>query len=135
VFREESGRLAATLVSTLGTFELAEEILQDALVVALERWPVDGIPRDPAAWLLIVARRRAIDLLRRDIRYRDKLAELDRPSAHEIDDRLRLIFTCCHPALSREAQVALTLRTVCAASRLPRSPMPSSPQRRLSRSD
>jgi len=116
VFREESGRLAATLVSTLGTFELAEEILQDALVVALERWPVDGIPRDPAAWLLIVARRRAIDLLRRDIRYRDKLAELDRPSAHEIDDRLRLIFTCCHPALSREAQVVLTLRTVCGFS-------------------
>ena len=116
MFREESGRLAATLVSTLGTFELAEEILQDALVVALERWPVDGIPRDPAAWLLIVARRRAIDLLRRDIRYRDKLAELDRPSAHEIDDRLRLIFTCCHPALSREAQVVLTLRTVCGFS-------------------
>ncbi|MFI5269838.1 MAG: RNA polymerase sigma factor, partial [Chloroflexota bacterium] len=108
--------MAATLVSILGDFDLAEEIVQDALVIALERWPMDGIPRNPAAWLVTVARRRAIDLLRRDARYRDKLAELGRVSVAEVDDRLRLIFTCCHPALSREAQVALTLRTICGFS-------------------
>ena len=85
-------------------------------MVALERWSSDGIPEQPAAWLLTVARRRAIDRLRRDARYREKLAELDLPSKPEPDDRLRLIFTCCNPALSREAQVALTLRTICGLS-------------------
>jgi predicted RNA polymerase sigma factor len=84
--------------------------------VALERWPVEGIPKQPAAWLLTVARRRALDQLRRDTRYREKLTQLDWPQAQEPDDRLRLIFTCCHPALSREAQVALTLRTICGLS-------------------
>jgi RNA polymerase sigma factor (sigma-70 family) len=105
--------LTASLVRILGDFDLAEEIVQDALLVALERWPVDGIPRRPGAWLLTVARRRAVDRLRRDARYRDKLSELERPLVSEPDDRLRLIFTCCHPSLSREAQVALTLRAVC----------------------
>ncbi len=97
----------------LGDFDVAEEIVQDALVVALERWPLDGIPERPGAWLLTVARRRALNQLSRDARYRAKLAALDQPVAREPDDRLRLMFTCCHPALSRAAQVALTLRAVC----------------------
>ena len=113
VFREEVGRLVGALLRILGNFEVAEEIVQDALLVALERWPVEGIPEQPGAWLLTVARRRAIDQLRRDARYRDKLALLDHAMAPEPDDRLRLMFTCCHPALSREAQVILTLRAVC----------------------
>ena len=97
----------------LGDFDVAEEIVQDALVVAIERWPREGIPNNPGAWLLTVARNRALDQLRRDARYRDKLMQLQLPVTQEPDDRLRLIFTCCHPSLSREAQVALTLRTVC----------------------
>ncbi|HEY7349539.1 MAG TPA: DUF6596 domain-containing protein [Ktedonobacterales bacterium] len=113
VFREEAGRLTALLVRILGDFDVAEEIVQDALVVALEHWPLDGIPERPGAWLLTVARRRALNQLSRDARYRAKLAELDQPVAHEPDDRLRLMFTCCHPALSRAAQVALTLRAIC----------------------
>jgi RNA polymerase sigma factor (sigma-70 family) len=100
-------------VRILGDFDVAEEIVQDALVVALERWPIDGIPDRPGAWLLTVARRRALNQLSRDARYRAKLAALDQPVAREPDDRLRLMFTCCHPALSRPAQVALTLRAVC----------------------
>ncbi|HEX4205770.1 MAG TPA: RNA polymerase sigma factor [Ktedonobacteraceae bacterium] len=113
VFREEAGRIVGALLRILGNFEVAEEIVQDALLVALERWPVDGIPAQPGAWLLTVARRRAIDQLRRNARYRDKLAELEHSAVQEPDDRLRLMFTCCHPALSREAQVILTLRAVC----------------------
>jgi len=113
VFREEAGRLVGALVRILGNFEIAEEIVQDALLVALERWPVEGIPVQPGAWLLTVARRRAIDKLRRDARYRDKLVALEYPVVQEPDDRLRLMFTCCHPALSRETQVVLTLRAVC----------------------
>src|SRR5438270_2888755 len=113
VFREEAGRLTAALVRILGDFDVAEEIVQDALLVALERWPVDGIPKKPGAWLLTVARRRALNQLSRDARYRAKLAELEQPVPREPDDRLRLMFTCCHPALSRTAQVALTLRAVC----------------------
>ncbi len=113
VFREEAGRLVGALVRILGDFEVAEEIVQDALLVALERWPVEGIPVQPGAWLLTVARRRAIDQLRRDARFRDKLAALEYPVVQEPDDRLRLMFTCCHPALSRETQVVLTLRAVC----------------------
>ena len=99
----------------LGDFDLAEEIVQDTLVTALERWRVDGIPDRPGAWLTTAARRRAIDQLRRDGAYRHKLALLAaEPFAPaDPDDRLRLIFTCCHPALSREAQLALTLRAVC----------------------
>lgn len=83
------------------------------MLVALERWPVDGIPARPGAWLLTVARRRALNQLSRDARYRAKLAQLEHPVAPEQDDRLRLMFTCCHPALSRAAQIALTLRAVC----------------------
>ena len=117
VFREEAGRLTAALMRILGNFDVAEEIVQDTLLVALERWPVEGIPERPGAWLLTVARRRAIDQLRRDARYQEKLAQLDPPvqreREREPDDRLRLIFTCCHPALAREAQVALTLRAIC----------------------
>ena len=100
----------------LGDFDLAEEVVQDSLVVALEKWPEQGIPDNPGAWLMTTARRRAIDILRRDKSYREKLALLERsplaPEPAEADDRLRLIFTCCHPALSQEAQVALTLRAV-----------------------
>jgi len=116
VFREEAGRLTAALVRALGDFDLAEEVVQDSLVAALEKWPEQGIPEKPGAWLMTTARRRAIDILRRDKRYREKLALLERsdlrPDPAEADDRLRLIFTCCHPALSNEAQVALTLRAV-----------------------
>ena len=107
----------------LGDFDLAEEAVQDAFVVALERWPRDGAPRNPAAWIVSTARNRAIDVLRRDRRYEQKLGELavlGRAEAGEEeedvssipDDRLRLFFTCCHPALAQEAQVALTLRTL-----------------------
>jgi RNA polymerase sigma-70 factor (ECF subfamily) len=116
VFREEAGRLTAALVHVLGDFDLAEEVVQDSLVAALEKWPEQGIPEKPGAWLMTTARRRAIDILRRDKRYREKLALLERtplaPEPTEADDRLRLIFTCCHPALAQEAQVALTLRAV-----------------------
>jgi RNA polymerase sigma factor (sigma-70 family) len=116
VFREEAGRLTAALVRALGDFDLAEEVVQDSLVAALETWPEQGIPDKPGAWLMTTARRRAIDILRRDKRYREKLVLLERsdlrPEPAEADDRLRLIFTCCHPALSQEAQVALTLRAV-----------------------
>jgi RNA polymerase sigma factor (sigma-70 family) len=116
VFREEAGRLTGALVRVLGNFDLAEEVVQDSLVAALVKWPEQGIPDNPGAWLMTTARRRAIDLLRRDRRYSEKLALLERsqlPSdAPEADDRLRLIFTCCHPALAQEAQVALTLRAV-----------------------
>jgi len=123
VLREERTRLIASLVRILGDWDLAEELVQEAAVAALEHWPTDGLPRNPGAWLMTTARRRAIDRLRRDARFRDRLAqlgeeaeEMERPIATggplAADDRLRLLFTCCHPALSREAQVALTLRTV-----------------------
>jgi RNA polymerase sigma-70 factor (ECF subfamily) len=113
VFREEAGRLTAALMRILGDFAVAEELVQDALLAALERWPVDGIPARPGAWLWTVARRRAFNQLRRDTRYRARLAQLAQPVPREPDDRLRLMFTCCHPALARAAQVALTLRAVC----------------------
>ena len=116
VFREEAGRLTAAMVRILGNFDIAEEVVQDSLVVALERWPEQGIPDNPGAWLMTTARRRAIDVLRRDRRYAEKLALLERSTlpgdGSEADDRLRLIFTCCHPALPQDAQVALTLRAV-----------------------
>jgi RNA polymerase sigma-70 factor (ECF subfamily) len=108
--------LTAVLVRLIGDFDLAEEVVQDSLVTALEKWPLEGIPDRPGAWLMTAARRRAIDILRRDRRYRDKVALLERSMRPadpvEADDRLRLIFTCCHPALSEEAQIALTLRAV-----------------------
>ncbi len=116
VFREEAGKLVGALVRILGNFEVAEEIVQDALLIALERWPAEGIPERPGAWLMTVARHRALDQLRRDARFREKLAAFEQAAhadAPEQDDRLRLMFMCCHPALSRESQVALTLRAVC----------------------
>jgi DNA-directed RNA polymerase specialized sigma24 family protein len=113
VVREHAGRLAASLMHLLGDFATAEDLVQDAIEAALQRWPVDGIPDRPDAWLFTVARRRGLDVLRRQIRHRDKLAQLQWPVPAEPDDRLRLIFTCCHPALSRQAQIALTLRVVC----------------------
>ena len=115
VFREEAGRLTATLVRLLGDFDLAEELVADAVVEALEHWPSEGPPERPTAWLLTTARRKGLDRLRRESVYRDKLAAMarmpDHPT-HEPDERLTLMFTCCHPALSREAQIALTLRAV-----------------------
>ncbi|HEY3218674.1 MAG TPA: RNA polymerase sigma factor [Candidatus Limnocylindria bacterium] len=124
VFREEAGRLTAALVRSLGDFDLAEECVQDALVAALEHWPAGGVPENPGAWLMTTARRKGIDRLRREKRYQEKVAELEKnigpdDGGHEVrdaspltDERLELIFTCCHPALAREAQVALTLRSV-----------------------
>ena len=125
IFREESGRILATLIRQCGDFDLAEEALQEAFAVALERWPRDGLPANAAAWLTTAARRKLIDRLRRERALAEKriqleteaLAALERePEADDMsdipDERLRLIFTCCHPALAPEAQVALTLRTL-----------------------
>ncbi len=123
VLRDERGRLTGALVRILRDWDLAEELVQDAAVSALEHWSVDGIPRNPGAWLMTAARRKAVDRLRRQARYRERMAELTREATSfaaavetggpmEADDRLPLLFTCCHPALSREAQVALTLRTI-----------------------
>lgn len=113
VVREHAGRLAASLVSLLGNFSAAEDLVADAVETALRRWPVEGVPDRPDAWLFTVAKNRGLDVLRRQVRYREKLAQLQWPVQPEPDDRLRLVFTCCHPALSREAQIALTLRVVC----------------------
>ena len=113
VFRSEAGRVMAALMRRFRDFDLAEECTQDSVVAALESWPVDGVPDHPLAWLLTVASRRALNRLDREKRYQQKLTELEtEPRQEEEDDRLRLILTCCHPALSREAQVALTLRAV-----------------------
>ncbi len=128
VFREESGRIIASMIRALGDFDRAEEALQDALAAALEHWPKEGVPDNPGAWLTTAARRKAIDRLRRDkvgvskhatlagertVEGEDEFEEAEKSlsTAFE-DDRLRLIFTCCHPALAQEAQVALTLRTL-----------------------
>jgi RNA polymerase sigma-70 factor, ECF subfamily len=135
--REESGRILSTLIGLLGDFDLAEEMLQEAYATALQKWPADGVPANPRAWLISTARNRAIDRLRRERRFDTKREEIARYAeltspvvadsarsgllanasdpAEEMfsDDRLRLIFTCCHPALPTEAQVALTLQTVC----------------------
>src|SRR5204863_1984558 len=101
VFREEAAKLTGAMVRLIGNFDIAEEVVQDSLLAALEKWPAQGIPDNPGAWLMTAARRRAIDLLRRDKRYAEKVALLERsivPSdPSEADDRLRLIFTCCHP--------------------------------------
>jgi RNA polymerase sigma-70 factor (ECF subfamily) len=122
IFRRESGRAIATLIRVLGDFDLAEEAVQDAFAAALERWPRDGLPDNPGAWITTTARNRAIDRLRREKvgRHKAEAAEamralegLGEVAMAEIpDDRLRLIFTCCHPALPLESRVALTLRTV-----------------------
>jgi RNA polymerase sigma-70 factor (ECF subfamily) len=119
-FREEWGRVVATVIRLTGDWDLAEECAQDAFARALERWPVDGVPRNPGAWLTTAARNRALDRLRRSANETAKLREVaamyqgDDPVEDTAvpDDRLRLIFTCCHPALALEARVALTLRTL-----------------------
>jgi RNA polymerase sigma-70 factor, ECF subfamily len=128
--REESGRILATLIRLVGDFDLAEEMLQEAYATALQKWPAEGAPANPRAWLISTARHKAIDRIRRNRRFETKAMEISRasPCPREADtpfdlevdegdmvrdDRLRLIFTCCHPALPIEARVALTLRTVC----------------------
>jgi RNA polymerase sigma-70 factor (ECF subfamily) len=113
VVHEHAGRLAAALMRVTGDFATAEDLVQDALETAMRRWPTEGIPARPDAWLFTVARNRGLDVLRRENNYRAKLAQLDWPLESATDDRLRLIFTCCHPALARPAQIALTLRVVC----------------------
>jgi RNA polymerase sigma-70 factor (ECF subfamily) len=122
LFREEWGRAVSILIRVLGDFELAEDAVQDAFAIALQRWPVDGAPRNPGAWLVTTARNRAIDRIRRERTLARKtellarLAELETDEDDDVssipDDRLSLIFTCCHPALATDAQVALTLREV-----------------------
>jgi RNA polymerase sigma factor (sigma-70 family) len=113
VVRDHAGRLAAALVRLTGDFAAAEDLVQDAVLAALQHWPVDGIPDRPDAWLFTVARRRGLDQLRRESSYRAKLAQLRPPEQPAPDERLQLVFTCCHPALSQQAQIALTLRVVC----------------------
>ncbi len=122
LYRSESRRVFATLIRLLGDFDRAEEALHEAFTVAIERWPREGLPANPRSWLVSVGRFRAIDSIRRRTRFDASLAELaqqlDRTETAQNDedvedDRLRLIFTCCHPALSPEAQVALTLREIC----------------------
>jgi RNA polymerase sigma-70 factor, ECF subfamily len=124
VYRNEAGRVLATLIRLVGDFELAEEGAQDAFEAALARWPQTGLPSNPRAWLVNTGRHKAIDRLRRRVVLRGKLKEIVADTAiaedgSEIepddieDDRLRLIFTCCHPALALETRVALTLRVVC----------------------
>jgi RNA polymerase sigma-70 factor, ECF subfamily len=121
VFRAESGRAVASLIRLLGDIDLAEEAVQDAFVTALRRWPETGLPPSPAGWIITTARNRAIDRIRRESTRDDRQAEAVRLAAPDdapeevgpvADDQLRLIFTCCHPALAPEAQVALTLRLV-----------------------
>ena len=126
VYRQESGRILATLIASLRDFTLAEDALQDAVVAALQQWPASGVPRNPAAWLTTIARRKAIDRLRREgtlaqkqttLQALEQLAATDTPDVAEDappipDERLKLLFTCCHPALPLEARVALTLRTL-----------------------
>jgi len=113
VVRQHAGQLAAALMRVTGDFATAEDLVQDAVLAALQHWPAEGIPDRPDAWLFTVAKRRALDGFRRADNYRAKLALLQWPVQPAEDERLRLIFTCCHPALSRSAQIALTLRVVC----------------------
>ncbi|HEY0911260.1 MAG TPA: sigma-70 family RNA polymerase sigma factor, partial [Bradyrhizobium sp.] len=125
IFRDEAGRALATLIRLVGDFDLAQDVLQEAFAVALERWPAMAPPSNPRAWLVNVGRNKAIDRVRRQTNFRGKQQQL----THELelnassddamldaaldDDMLRLIFTCCHPSFAAEVQVALTLRTVC----------------------
>ncbi len=119
-FRDEWGKVLAALIGFLGDFELAEEAAQEAFAIAAERWPRDGTPDNPAAWLVTTARNRAINRIRRNRTLAEKTRQLDVPEAVEEtldedgfqDERLELVFTCCHPALALDAQVALTLRTL-----------------------
>ncbi|HWG71623.1 MAG TPA: RNA polymerase sigma factor [Steroidobacteraceae bacterium] len=130
IFRREAGRVLATLIRLLGDFDLAEEARQEAFAAAIEQWAAAGVPANPRAWLIRTGRNKAIDRIRRDAVFRTKILEREIASAEADiaampedtddeafgDDRLRLIFTCCHPALGAEAQVALTLREVCGLS-------------------
>ena len=128
IFREESGRSVAALIRVFGDIDVAEDAVQEAFAIALGKWPGDGLPPNPGGWITTTARNRAIDRLRRESRGRELLSEVavlslgtsDSGMSEEArpveDDRLRLIFTCCHPALSTEAQVALTLRLLCGLS-------------------
>jgi RNA polymerase sigma-70 factor (ECF subfamily) len=126
IFRREGGRVLATLIRLLGDFDLAEEARQEAFAAAIELWPVRGTPENPRAWLITAGRNKAIDRIRREIVFRRKISEgfaetevaevAERDEEIFGDDRLRLIFTCCHPALNQEAQIALTLREVCGLS-------------------
>ena len=125
VYRTEWGRIVATLIRLVGDFDLAEECAQEAFTAAVDQWEEEGVPGSPRAWIIQTGRNKAIDRIRRQGRYAEKLAlygnaergtesqEPDYDSSEIADDRLRLIFTCCHPALAPEAQVALTLRTLC----------------------
>jgi RNA polymerase sigma-70 factor, ECF subfamily len=125
VYRSDWGRIVATLISLLGDFELAEEYAQEAFAAALDQWALSGIPESPRAWIVSTARHKAIDRLRRQTLFVEKLqpqlahelpSTIEQPEFDEDeipDERLRLIFTCCHPSLAQEAQVALTLRTLC----------------------
>ena len=126
IFRDEAGRALATLIRLVGDFDLAEDVLQEAFAVALERWPSEAPPTNPRAWLINVGRNKAIDRVRRQIAFRGREQqvaheiELSASDANDVvdtsvfdDDVLRLTFTCCHPAFAMEVQVALTLRTVC----------------------
>jgi len=125
IYRADSRRVLATLIRLLGDFDLAEEALHDAFTAAVERWPRDGVPANPRAWLVSTGRFKAIDAIRRRVRFDGSLTEIarrleeaaaDAPGGEDDtveDDRLRLVFTCCHPALPPDAQIALTLREVC----------------------
>ena len=123
VYRSDWGRIVATLIRLVGDFDVAEEAAQEAFATAVDQWPVSGVPDVPRAWIIQTARHKAIDRIRRRVRFDEKLdayaseltpivEEPDYDPDQIPDDRLRLIFTCCHPSLSLEAQVALTLRTL-----------------------
>src|SRR5512145_2424996 len=126
VYRAESRRVLATLIRLLGSFDIAEEALHDAFTAAVEQWPREGVPANPRAWLVSAGRFKAIDRVRRRAKHDESVASIaaelvsvapsgpaDVDDDGVADDRLRLIFTCCHPALSPDAQIALTLREVC----------------------
>src|SRR5688572_31544102 len=125
VYRADSRRVLATLIRLLGDFDRAEEAMHDAFAAAVEQWPREGLPDNPSAWLVSTGRFKAIDAIRRRARFHASLAQLaeqldastsnaaDLEDDDVEDDRLRLIFTCCHPALPPDAQIALTLREVC----------------------
>src|SRR5215471_535186 len=127
VFRQESGRIVASLIRISGSFDRAEDAMQESFACALASWPAQGIPQNPGAWIMTTAHRKLIDAVRKERTRREKhdslaheirtvappvASELDNPTMHFPDDRLRLIFTCCHPAINTEAQIALTLRTL-----------------------
>src|SRR5688572_2671047 len=125
LYRSESRRVLATLIRLLKDFDLAEEALQDAFTAALQQWPIDGVPKNPRAWLVSTGRFKAIDHIRRRARFNTSLDDIaeeleemvsdedEWSDEHIEDDQLRLIFTCCHPSIAPEAQMALTLREIC----------------------